>query len=149
MKTTNRTNKWLLGTSVALVVGAVTLMPVNSSAQEKGSAKGGAQQLMKPIKTVQDLEALQAGDMVAMSCPKCKNITVTYVEPTFKAMEPKEKVKGQHTCPGCQTTISEKGHGKAKKEVVQHICQHCGSKSAFCCAMKKGSGPTKGMEGKK
>src|SRR5580765_225077 len=100
MKKTSKPNTWLL--SVALAVTAVIVMPVNSSAQEKGSAKGGAGQLMpKPIKTLEDISALQPGDMMVMSCPKCKNVTVNYVEPTFKAMETKDKVRTQHTCPSC------------------------------------------------
>ena len=146
MKTTIKLHQWLLGVGVGLAVAAAAFMPANSWAQEKGSAKGGSQLLMKPIQTVQDLEALQPGDMIAMSCPKCKNITVTYVEPTYKATESKEKVKSQHTCPGCATTITVEGHGKAKKDVVKHVCKTCGSKDAFCCVLKKGSVPTKGME---
>jgi predicted RNA-binding Zn-ribbon protein involved in translation (DUF1610 family) len=147
MKTTNTSNKWLL--SIALAAVAVIVMPFNSAAQEKGSAKGGAQQLMKPVRTPQDLGELKPGDMMVMSCPKCKNVSVTYVEPTFKAMEPKEKVKAQHTCPSCATTTTVEGHGKAKKDVLKHVCTTCGSKDAFCCVLKKSSGPTKGMEEKK
>ena len=143
MKSTNR-NKWLLGVALAAV--AIIALSFSSSAQEKGTAKGGATQLMKPVRTPQDLGELKPGDMMVMSCPKCKNVTVTYVEPTFKAMEPKEKVKTQHTCPSCSTTSTVEGHGKAKKDVLKHVCMTCGSKDAFCCVMKKGSAPTKGME---
>jgi predicted RNA-binding Zn-ribbon protein involved in translation (DUF1610 family) len=146
MKTINISNKWLF--SVALAVVASIALSASSSAQEKGSAKGGAQQLM-PVKSLADLSAIRPGDMMVMSCPKCKNVTVTYVEPTFKATEPKEQVKTQHTCPSCQTTISVEGHGKAKKDALKHVCQTCGSKDAFCCVLKKGSDATKGMEKEK
>jgi predicted RNA-binding Zn-ribbon protein involved in translation (DUF1610 family) len=135
----------LICSSVALALVLSTIGTVQ--AQEKGSAKGGATQLMsKPVKTLEDLSALQPGDMMVMSCPKCKNVTVSYVEPTFKAMEPKEKVKTEHTCPSCGTTTTVEGHGKAKKDIVKHVCKSCGSKDAFCCVVKKGSGPTKGMQ---
>jgi hypothetical protein len=148
MKTTNKSSAWLL--SVALAVMAVIALPANSSAQEKGSAKGGAQQLMsKPIRTLEDLSAIQPGDMMVMSCPKCKNVTVTYVAPTFKATEPKENVKTQHLCPSCATTITAEGHGKAKKDVLKHVCTTCGSKDAFCCVLKKNGDPTKGMDKEK
>ena len=149
MKTTNRSNTWLL--SVALAVAASIVMPMTLSAQEKGSAKGGAQNLMqsKPIRTLEDLSAIQPGDMMVMSCPKCKDVTVRYVEATFKAMEPRDKVKTQHTCPSCHNTMTVEGHGKAGKNVVKHVCQTCGSKDAFCCVLKKGSGSTKGMEEKR
>ena len=141
----------IIGTGIAMAVALAVWLPGNINAQEKGSAKGGAQQLMKakPVNTVEDISTIQPGDMMVMSCPKCKNVTVSYVEPTFKAVEPKEKVKTQHTCPGCNTTITVEGHGKAKKDVLKHVCMTCGSKDAFCCVMKKGSGPTKGMEKEK
>ena len=142
MKT--KTNTWLL--SIGLAAAAIILMPANSSAQEKGTGKGGATQLMKPIRTPQDLGELKPGDMMVMSCPKCKNVTVSYIEPTFKATETKDQVKAQHTCPGCATTTTVEGHGKAKKDVLKHVCMTCGSKDAFCCVLKKGSNPTKGME---
>lgn len=132
---------------IAVAVALFAFAATDVRAQEKGSAKGGAGQLMsKPIRTVDDLSALQPGDMMVMSCPKCKNVTISYVELTFKAMEPKNKVKTQHTCPGCNTTITVEGHGKAKKDVVKHVCQKCGSKEASCCVMKKGGDTTKGME---
>src|SRR5689334_15798746 len=139
-------NKIARYTGMAVAVALVAFATIQVSAQEKGSAKGGAQQLLKPIRTMQDLGDLQPGDMVAMSCPRCKNITVTYVEPTFKATEPKEKVKAQHTCPSCGTATTVEGHGKAKKDVLKHICKTCGSTDAFCCVLKKGSAATKGME---
>jgi ribosomal protein S27E len=98
----------------------------------------GAEKLMsKPVKSLDDLSAIQPGDMMVMSCPKCKNATVHFVEPTFKATESREKVKTQHTCPGCNNTITVEGHGKAKKDVITHVCQTCGSKDAFCCVVKK------------
>jgi predicted RNA-binding Zn-ribbon protein involved in translation (DUF1610 family) len=137
----------LVGSCLALAL--VLATTGTALAQEKGATKGGATQLMsKPVKTLEDLSALQPGDMVIMSCPKCKNVTVSYVEPMFKAMEPKDKVKTEHTCPGCGTTITVEGHGKAKKDIVKHVCKSCGSKDAFCCVVKKGAGPTKGMEKK-
>jgi len=144
MKTTSKSTKWFI--SLALTVVAVVLMPADSSAQDKGSAKGGGQQLMTPVRTLQDLGELKTGDMMVMSCPKCKNVTISYVDPSFKASEPKEKVKAQHTCPGCGTTSTVEGHGKSKRDVLKHVCATCGSKDAFCCVLKKGSAPTKGME---
>ena len=146
-----KTNNSSIKITVIALIAAVAVFGAAGqlNAQEKGSAKGGAGQLMsKPLKTLNDLSHLQPGDMMVMSCPKCKNVTVTYVEPTFKAMEPKEKVTARHTCPSCDTTITVEGHGKAKKDVVKHVCKSCGSKDAFCCVMTKGGEPTKGMEKK-
>jgi RNase P subunit RPR2 len=103
---------------------------------------------MKPIKTSEDIGKLEPGDMIAMSCPKCKTITVTYVE-TIKGHIKEEKATQKHLCPGCETTIKTEGRGKQAKDVVVHVCKTCGSEDAFCCVMKKGSGPTKGMEKEK
>lgn len=118
------------------------------SAQEKGSAKGGAQGLMKPIKTTHDAEAVEAGDTVVMACPKCQTISYTYVDHAAKGAVKETKVGAKHLCPGCETTIKSQGAGKHAKNEIVHVCRTCGSEDAFCCVMKKGSGPTKGMEKK-
>ena len=135
----------ILKTSLIACAAFALALTVNAADQVKGAEK----LVSKPIRTLGDLSTVQAGDMMVMSCPKCKNVTISYVEPTFKATEPKDKVKTQHTCPGCNTTMVVEGHGKAKKDVVKHVCMKCGSKEASCCVMKKGGEPTKGMEDKK
>jgi hypothetical protein len=122
----------IIKTSLIACVAALALT-VDAADQIKGAEK----LMSKPIRTLEDLSTVQAGDMMVMSCPKCKNVTVHYVQPTFKAMEPQDKVKTQHTCPSCNTSITVEGHGKAKKDVMKHVCQNCGSKDAFCCVMKK------------
>ena len=126
----------------SLAVALFLAAPGTAEAQEKG-----AQKLiqLKPIKTTHDIEALQAGDMVVMSCPKCKTITATYVE-TTKGHVKEEKTKTEHLCPGCETKIETKGSGKSAHEQVTHVCEKCGSKDVTCCVMKKGTAPTKGME---
>jgi hypothetical protein len=125
---------------MALAVATMIVIPL-TSADDKGSAKGGGQKLIqsKPVKTLEDLSAVKPADMMVMSCPKCKNVTVSYVEMTFKAMEPKDKVKTVYTCPSCNI-ITVEGHGKAKHDVVTHVCSTCGSKEAFCCVVQKGTG---------
>ena len=148
MKTINQISR-NLGFSVAVltIVGLLSL-PAFVTAQEQIK---GAQKLMQlnAIKTVADAEAVQAGDMVVMSCPKCKNSWVTIVEPATKTgAKPETKVIARHECPGCQHKIVTEGHGKAKTDKIVHICKQCGSEDAFCCVMKKGAGPTPGMEKK-
>ena len=133
----------LLGSclSVALVLATGW----TAQAQEKG-----AQKLiqLKLIKTAQDIEALKPGDAVVMSCPKCKTVTVAYVE-TTKGHLKEEKAKQEHLCPGCQAKIETKGTGKGAKDEVTHVCKKCGSEDVMCCVLRKGSGPTKGMEEEK
>jgi predicted RNA-binding Zn-ribbon protein involved in translation (DUF1610 family) len=122
-----------------------------SAADTKGSAKGGASELMqlKPIKTTEDVLALKAGDQVVMACPKCKSMYVTRVVKENKPGRSYEIGATEHLCPGCGNKITFTGHGKAGKEEITHVCKECGSKDAFCCVLKEGAGPTKGMEKEK
>jgi len=130
------------GFALALVLGAAWITP--AQAQEKGAEKLIQ---LKPVKTLHEAQALEPGDMVAMSCPKCKNTVVTYVTTDRGQINP--TASGViHLCPGCETKVTYKGHGRNKEEVLVHTCKACGSKDAFCCVMKKGQGPTPGMEHK-
>jgi len=49
----------------------------------------------------------------------------------------------------CDTKVVTKGQGKAAVDTLVHTCKTCGSKDVSCCVMKKGGGPTAGMEEKK
>ena len=62
------------------IVGLMSLLPL-VQAQEKGATK---LMQLRPIATVADAEAVEAGDTVVMSCPKCKNSWVTVVTPSTK-----------------------------------------------------------------
>lgn len=115
------------------------------------TAKGGASKLiqLKSLKTVEDLQQVEAGDTIVMSCPKCKESYAQVSEQSFKAVTgDQSKTVKIHLCDGCETKIVRKGHGKAAKDVVVHTCNACGSKDVSCCVMKKGAGPTPGMEKK-
>jgi predicted RNA-binding Zn-ribbon protein involved in translation (DUF1610 family) len=130
--------------AVVLALGA----GVAFAAETKGSAKGGASDLIQltPIKTGEDIAGLKPGDQVVMACPKCKSMYVTRVVKENKPGKSYEVATTEHLCPGCGNKIEFKGHGKAGKEEITHVCKECGSKDAFCCVLKAGSSPTKGME---
>ena len=127
-----------------LTVVAVSLLsaPAISQAQE---AKGATKLMWsKPITTAADVAALQPGDMVVMSCPKCQNSQAVVVEKSFKATVPDAKqTVTTHLCPSCTTKIVPQG-GKQDAKVV-HVCNSCGSEKVSCCAVKPGSAPTEGM----
>jgi hypothetical protein len=138
--------------TLALIVAVVGYVgyPAPASADD-GTAKGGASRLiqLKPIKTVGDLQEINAGDTIVMSCPKCKESYAQVVEKSFKGSTGDQLKQVQiHLCDGCVTKIVTKGHGKAAKQVVVHTCKTCGSKDVNCCVMQKGAGPTPGMEKK-
>jgi hypothetical protein len=126
-----------------LVIAGLILLPTLGLAQEKGATK------LLRLNTVADAEAVQPGDTVVMSCPKCKDSWVTIVTPSPKTgAKPETTTVARHECPGCEHKIVTAGHGKMKTDKIVHTCKQCGSEDAFCCVMKKGSGPTPGMEKK-
>ncbi len=128
----------------ALAMGAAitVLFATTLGAQEKGASK-----LMKHITSSDDVAGLKDGDMVAMACPKCKTITVTYVK-TEKGHIKTTTTGQEDVCPGCEQKFVVVGEGKGKHSTVTHVCKKCGSTDAFCCVMKKDGEPTKGMEQK-
>lgn len=147
-----KTNISIIKTITIIAAVAILGAAGQLNAQEKGSAKGGAGQLMKQIKTPAEADALKPGDSMAMVCAKCKSVVVhnvTVEKGHIKTMTVGEK----HLCPGCNSTITVVGVGKGPNGAhneVKHVCGKCGSDSAFCCSTKAGSGePTKGMEEKK
>jgi len=138
----NMIRKLGAATAIALAAAFVTLAATEARA-EKGA--GAAALIGKPISSVSAIKALQPGDRVAMACPKCKTITISYVDEGKGAVK-QVKSREQHQCPGCKTTITTKGVGKQAKDEIVHVCQKCGSDLAFCCSLK--GGDTKGMEKK-
>jgi hypothetical protein len=147
MKTASNLRRSIVFASLALALVGLIFAPGIANAQQKGAEK---LMQMKPVKTVEDLQTLEPGDMIVMSCPKCKESTGTVVEKTFKTAHPEDlKTIQIHLCPSCDTKIVTKGHGKQAKDVLVHTCKTCGSKDAFCCVMKKGSSTTEGMTEKK
>jgi hypothetical protein len=128
---------------------ALAAAPIKSFAQEKGGMtmiKNSSSSSGKRIETPADLESLKKGDMIVMSCPKCKDVMVTTVTGVQKGSHEDIQTAMQHLCPGCTTTSERVGSGKNATWKVTHTCKKCGSTDAFCCVVKKDAGATKGME---
>ena len=119
--------------ALALFISAPT--SVNAADQVKGGER--MMQMMKPIKTADDLQAIKDGDMVAMACPKCKTISYSYVDRSAKGANKEVKTLTKDACPGCDTKIVTTGVGKQAKNEIQHTCKDCGSHDAFCCVLTK------------
>ena len=141
-----RTNAVRVGGMALALLLMAGLGPNATGADVK--TKGGASDLLtqKPIQTAADIAAVKPGDTVAMACPKCKTVHVTQVVKENKPAQSYAVGVERHTCPGCGHVTEVKGHGKMATQKAVHVCRNCGSKSAFCCVLKEGSGPTKGME---
>lgn len=139
MKSNRAFRHFIILVVLAMMVSMTLMFAGTANAQQKGASK-----LMKPIASYSDVANLQDGDMVAMACPKCKTITVTYIQTEkghIKTATPGE----EHLCPGCEQKFVVVGEGKAKHDTITHVCKKCGSTDAFCCVMKQGDKPTKGM----
>jgi hypothetical protein len=140
MKNKYQLHRCLTGVGIALAIAGLAWLPSQVLAQEKG-----AQKLMK-VQTVEDLQKVEAGDTIVMTCPKCKDTYTQVVEKTFKAVKPEElKTVAVHLCSSCNTKIVTKGVGKQAKDELVHTCTACGSEDVSCCVIKKGSGSTRGM----
>lgn len=143
MKQSNRAFKVATALAVlAMVVSMSLLFEATAQAQQKGASK-----LMKPIASYSEVANLKDGDMVAMACPKCKTITVTYIRTEkghIKTSTPGE----EHLCPGCEQKFVVVGEGKSKHDSITHVCKKCGSTDAFCCVLKHSDKATEGMTSK-
>jgi hypothetical protein len=135
-------SKVVFGAGIGAALASAVWFPTTMQASEQ---KKGAQYLLKQITTPAEADALKPGDTMAMVCAKCKSVVVHNVT-TEKGHIKTMTVGEKHLCPGCDSTIEVVGTGKGKHDVVKHVCGKCGDDSAFCCATKPGSGPTKGME---
>lgn len=142
MNITKYLAKHLFHAVITMTLAAFCLLTSESWAQEKG---GERLQKFGAVKTVEDLHNLEPGDTMAMACPKCKDVTIWVVDKSIKGAQKDPKAIQQHMCPGCAEVFTTVGMGKAKTDVVKHVCKKCGSTEAFCCVKKKGAKATEGM----
>jgi hypothetical protein len=134
MKSHTSIGKICLTSTLALAITALAWLPSQAFAQEKG-----AQKLMK-VQTVEDVQKIEAGDTIVMSCPMCKESYAQVSEKTFKTARPEElKTTQVHLCSSCDTKIVTEGVGKQAKDKVVHKCKVCGSEDVSCYVMKKKS----------
>src|SRR6516162_5038744 len=133
-------------TCMGLALAVLGLLSAPSAA--RAQTKGGAQRLMK-LQTVEDLQHVQKGDIIVMSCPKCKETYAQVVDKSLKGLKAGEmKDVPIHLCDKCDTKIVTQGTGHQAKDTLVHSCKECGSEDVSCCLLKHG-GATKGMEEKK
>ena len=101
------------------------------------------------IQTVEDVQQIEAGDTIVMTCPKCKDTYTQVVKTSMRGTTEETLRTGTHLCSACDSHMVTQGQGKQAKNVMVHTCKACGSEDVSCCLMKKGSGPTPGMEEEK
>ncbi|SRR6266480_2083948 len=148
--------KFSLSSGLAAALAFAAWLPTTASATDQMKPMKGAEHLLmlQGINTKQELDSLKSSDTIAMVCAKCKTVWLTRVKQGTKGAQilnekgqPTELV-GTHACKGCNSTLTVVGHAKGDIVELKHSCKACGDDSAFCCATKPGSAPTKGMEKK-
>ena len=128
MKNSGSVAKMLTVGSVAMAIVLVAGFTSTTAAQEKGAAKLFQS---KPHQT-------PSSETTAMSCPKCKDRQVMTVErPTKTGAKAETRTVLRHECPGCWSTLTTEGHGKAKTTSVTHTCNLAGNKNPSCCGTIK------------
>jgi hypothetical protein len=126
---------------LALAVLGILSAPTAALAQMKG-----AQRLMK-LQTVEDLQHVEKGDIIIMSCSKCKETYAQVADKSLKGLKAGEmKNVPMHLCDKCDTRIVTQGTGKQTKDALVHSCKECGSEDVSCCLLKKHGGATTGLE---
>lgn len=80
-------------------------------------AKGGGADLIgpRPVKAA-------SVKVQTMECPSCSTIKATVVTSGSKGRPGATIETTKHSCPGCKTTRSVEGHGKAKRDAAKHTC---------------------------
>ena len=113
-----------LTTAIALFAGAIAI----ATAGEIPTGKGAAKLLMKPEGPV------SPAHRQAMPCPECKDEYATRKAPTARGVTKPTITVARHLCQGCATTTRTVGQGKAKHDVVTHVCTSNKAEDLACCA---------------
>jgi hypothetical protein len=76
----------------------------------------------------------------AHNCPMCKDQYTSRVDQTAKGALKPTVLVSKHLCPGCETTVTVRGQGKAAQNVATHTCaagSACCVSQNDCCAEKQ------------
>ncbi|HWW02508.1 MAG TPA: hypothetical protein VNZ64_22615 [Candidatus Acidoferrum sp.] len=109
--------------SIALLAGAI----VTTVAGETPTGKGDATLLMKPQASV------SAAARTAMSCPTCKDEYAIRKDLSARGTTKPVQLIERHLCPGCDTTLTAVGTGRAKQTVALHQCTSNSATEVACC----------------
>jgi hypothetical protein len=120
-------------TKLTKAIGAAALVAVlmvpAAIAQEKGSAKGGAGKLLRPV------AVSPAKPADAMKCVACTDTLLDGVNREVRGAGARDLIGkneitvAKHLCVSCGTTFETRGHGKAKADVAVHTCGGCAAKT--------------------
>jgi hypothetical protein len=130
MKTKNTTTGRIAGFAIAVALFAVTTGA--GSAQEKGSAKGGATMLLQ-LNTPKATAPITLPDYKPMACAHCKDRVITVRDSDMRGAGARTLVSGgaptktiaKHLCNACGNDWVVSGHGKMTTFLAVHTCASC------------------------
>ena len=128
---------------VLSIIAVIALTALTANAAQDANQSTKPWNTLTHIQTTNDFAALPANATIAMSCPKCKSVTMIVKEnittkPGHGTVETALQVD---QCPGCGGKMTT----QLKQTKMVHTCSMCGA-GAFCCATTPGK-PTPGMQG--
>lgn len=107
-------------TMIASLALTITLGFWSVGAVEKGSARGGAGDLVKPVIAVSE----ESGAVV-MECPKCKSDWLVRTDLSARGAIKPTYLAEKHLCSKCRTELKMVGSGKYAKNIPVHLCTAC------------------------
>lgn len=105
---------------VATVAVALTLGGWSATAAEKGSARGGASDLIKQV-----APPTAPAAPVVMACPACKSEWILRTDAAARGATKPTYLAERHLCAKCSTELKTVGIGKQAKNIPVHLCSAC------------------------
>jgi|SRR6185437_241211 len=118
-------------TTLIAAIAGMALFAGAAYAQYKATGDDGitASPKLREMITASTISAQPAA--AEHNCTMCKDQYTSRVDQTAKGVIKPTVLVAKHLCPGCETTVSLRGQGKAAQNLVTHTCT---AKSASCCA---------------
>jgi hypothetical protein len=105
---------------VATVAVALTLGGWSAAATEKGSARGGAGDLIKQV-----APPTAPAAAVVMECPMCKSEWIVRTDTGARGVTKPTYLAEKHLCGKCSTELKLVGTGKHATNIPVHLCKAC------------------------
>ena len=112
-----KTTKLTIIASIAL---ALTLSAWSANAAEKGSARGGAGDLVTIV-----APNGATTETVVMACPKCQSEWLVKTDRFARGVSKPTYTTEKHLCGKCSTELKLTGQGKYAKNIATHLCAGC------------------------
>ena len=112
-------------TKFALITGIALSMAFGAfpaQADGKGSARGGATDLLQPRSNDTCCEVVRT---VVMECPKCQSDWQVKTDASARGVNKPTYLVEKHLCSKCGTELKTIGQGKQAKDVATHTCAGC------------------------